>query len=209
MDYLISHYDVVLECILEHVELTVLTLLISFIIAFPIGVLISKCKIMSGPINGIFNTIYAIPSIALFGFLIPYTGIGTGTAITAFVVYNQYMLIKSVEAGFDSISPTIHEIGKGLGYNKVYFFFSVELPLALPSIVNGLKLATIGTVTGSTLGATIGAGGLGVLIFRGLKMRHWNKVIIGTVLCTILAFASSLLLQAIENRVRKRAQGEL
>ncbi len=209
MDYLISHYDVVLEYILEHIELTLFTLLISFAIAFPIGVLISKCKILSGPINGIFNTIYAIPSIALFSFLIPYTGIGTGTAIIAFVVYNQYMLVKSVEEGFDSISPAIYEIGKGLGYNKVSFFFSVELPLALPSIVNGLKLATIGTVTGATLGATIGAGGLGVLIFRGLKMRHWNKVIIGTVLCTLLAFSVSILLQALENKVRKKAQGEL
>ena len=209
MDYLVSHYDTVLEYLLEHIELTLLALGLSFIIAFPMGVLASKVKVLSAPLNEIFNIIYAIPSIALFAFLIPYTGIGTSTALIAFVIYNQYMLVKNIEEGFNSISPSIREIGKSLGYSRRSFFFSVELPLALPGIVNGLRLATIGTVTGATLGATIGAGGLGTLIFQGLRTKHWNKVIIGTVLCTILAFACSLLLQAVENKVRRRARGEI
>ena len=209
MDYLVSHYDTVLEYLLEHIELTLMALGFSFIIAFPMGILASKVKVLSAPLNEFFNIIYAIPSIALFAFLIPYTGIGTSTAIIAFVIYNQYMLVKNVEEGFNSISPSIREIGKSLGYSRNSFFFSVELPLALPGIVNGLRLATIGTVTGATLGATIGAGGLGTLIFQGLRTRHWNKVIIGTVLCTVLAFACSLLLQVVENKVRRRARGEI
>ena len=208
MDYLFSHFDTVLEYLLEHIYLTCVSVFFSFFIAFPLGVAISKWKKISGVVNGIFNTIYSIPSIALFAFLIPFTGIGNKTAIIAFVVYNQYILIKSVSEGFDEISPEIREIGKGLGYNKYAFFFSVELPLALPMILNGLKLVTIGTVTGATLGATIGAGGLGVLIFRGQKMRHWNKVVVGTVLCAALAFLISTILQKFEDIARRKAQGE-
>ena len=209
MEYLFSHYDTILEYLVEHLFLTGVTVVVSFLIAFPIGLMVSKWKKISGIVNGIFNTIYSIPSIALFAFLIPFTGIGNKTAIIAFVVYNQYMLIKNVAEGFDEISPEIYEIGKGLGYKKIPFFFSIELPLALPMIMSGLKLVTIGTVTGATLGATIGAGGLGVLIFRGLKMRHWNKVIIGTILCAALAFVISTIFQKLEDYTRKKAQGEL
>ena len=209
MSYLISNYDTVLGYLVEHIYLTCISVFFSFIIAFPLGVAVSKWKRISGVVNAIFNTIYSIPSIALFAFLIPFTGIGNKTAIIAFVVYNQYILIKSVAEGFDEISEEMHEIGKGMGYSKLNFFFSIELPLALPMILNGLKLVTIGTVTGATLGATIGAGGLGVLIFRGQKMRHWNKVVIGTVLCALLAFTISTILQKLENIARKKAQGEV
>lgn len=209
MDYLIDHYDDIFMYLLEHIFITCIVIVISFVIAFPLGIIASKCKHLTGILNGIVNLIYAIPSLALFSFLMPITGIGDATAIIAFVVYNQYMLVKNISEGFDTISPSIREVGEGLGYSKLNFFFSVELPLAMPSMINGLKLASIGTVTGATLGATIGAGGLGVLIFRGLNMRHWDKVIIGTILCTIIAILLSTSFQHLEDHARRKAQGEL
>ena len=209
MDYLINHYDKVLEFLMDHIYITCVAVLASCVIAIPLGILISKWKKLSGVVNGICNTIFSIPTLALLAVLVPITGIGDETAIITLVLYNQYVLVKNVAEGFDEISLAIYEIGKGLGYHKIPFFFSVELPLALPLILNGVKLAAIGTVTMATLGATIGAGGLGKLILSGINMRHWNKVIIGTVLCAIVAFALSIIFQKLEDRARKRAQGEL
>ena len=159
MDYLINHYDKVLEFLVDHIYITCVAVLVSCVIAIPLGILISKWKKMSGVVNGICNTIFSIPTLALLAVLVPITGIGDETAIITLVLYNQYVLVKNVAEGFDEISPAIYEIGKGLGYHKIPFFFSVELPLALPLILNGVKLAAIGTVTMATLGATIGAGG--------------------------------------------------
>lgn len=207
IEYVSKHYDKILACLLEHVQITVIAVAVSFMIALPFGILISKYKRLSGAVNGVCNLIFSIPTLAMLVILLPFTGLGDMTAIVTLVLYNQYVLIKNIAEGFDEINPAIHEIGLGMGYSKVQFFFSVEWPLALPMIINGIKLAAIGTVTMGTLGATIGAGGLGELILMGLVMRHWNKVIVGSVLCAVFAFMLSTILQALEDRARKRAQG--
>lgn len=208
IDYIVSHLDKIVLCFLEHAQITVWAVAISFVIALPFGILISKYKRMSMIVNSLCNMIFSIPTLALLVILLPFTGLGNKTAIITLVLYNQYILIKNIAEGFDEISPAIREIGIGMGYSKLQFFLSVEWPLALPLIINGIKLASIGTVTMATLGATIGAGGLGELILMGLVMRHWNKVIVGAVLCAAFAFVLSIVLQKWEDWARKKAQGD-
>ncbi len=208
IEYIFSHYDKILTCLTEHVYITFMAVLIAFVIAVPFGILISKWKKLSPIVNGICNAIFSIPTLALLAILVPITGLGNTSAITALVLYNQYVLIKNIAEGFDEINPSIYEIGKGLGYGKLSFFLSVEFPMALPMIISGIKLAVIGTVTMATLGATIGAGGLGELILMGLTMKHWDEVITGAILCAAFAFLLSILLQKVEDAARRRAQGE-
>lgn len=207
MDYLINHYDDVLELFMQHMRITVLSVGIAFLIAFPIGLLISHYKKLSPVVNAVCNTIFSIPSLALLVLLIPITGLGTTTAVTALVLYNQYLLVKNISEGFNEISPAVKEIGLGMGMNKIQLFFAAELPLAMPLIISGLKVSVISTIAMATLASTVGAGGLGTLIFTGLTTRHWNKVIIGTVASALIASIFTTVLQVLENYFLSMASG--
>ena len=207
MDYLINHFDDVVEMTVEHLEIVLISVLVAFIISFPIGLLINRYKKISPFVNAVCNAIFSIPSLALLVLLIPLTGLGMTTAIVALILYNLYLLIKNVAEGFDEVSPAIKEIGRGMGMGNVQLFFSVETPLAMPLILSGLKLAVISTTAMATLGSVVGAGGLGTLIFTGLITRHWNKVIIGTVATTLIASMVSVVLQIMENYALKNATG--
>ena len=209
MNYLYRHFDDVLEMTFQHLYIVVLTVVIAFIISFPLGLFINRHKKASPIVNAICNAIFSIPSLALLVLLIPITGLGTTTTLVALVLYNLYLLIKNIAEGFDEVSPSILEIGRGMGMSKMQLFFSVEIPLAMPLILSGLKFSVLSTTAMATLGAVVGGGGLGNIIFSGLVTRSWNKVIIGTVASTLVACVFSLLLQFAENRSLKAINGNV
>jgi osmoprotectant transport system permease protein len=144
------------------------------------------------------NTLYTIPSLALFAFLVPYTGVGAMTVRLGLVVYALLLIIFNTLTGLQRVPPEVLDAAKGMGYGKVGRLLKVELPLALPAIMTGVRLATVSTVALVTVAAVIGQGGLGELILGGLRNNFYRaEVTTGVVLCMALGFALDLLLLGI------------
>lgn len=205
--YFLNHTDKIITYILEHLQIVFISVSVAFVIAYIISMIMNKNKTVELCVGGFFNLIYAIPTLALFGILIPITGLGKATAIITLILYNQFTLTKNISNAFCSISENVIEAAKGIGLSDAQIYWSVKLPLALPEIISGLKLSFISTITMATLGATIAAGGLGELLFRGLSMKNWDQMGLGIILSSGLALIFSIILQMIENHFLAIAQG--
>lgn len=192
----------------EHLLMVTVSVAISLMIAIPAGFFIARSKWLSTAALSLFGVIYSIPSLALFSFLIPVFGLGKTTAVFVLVIYNQYILVRNTLAGFQAIDPAIIEAGRGMGLDSRRLFFTIELPLALPIILGGVRVATVSTIGIATIAAVIHAGGLGVLLFDGLRMNYLPKILWGTLLSSVLAYLGNQGILALEKRALRRARGE-
>ncbi|WP_456687356.1 ABC transporter permease [Aeribacillus sp. SP014] len=147
--------------------------------------------------------------MAFFALLIPFLGLGMKPAIFALVAYSQLILVRNVMVGFQSIDQAIIEAGKGMGLNWFHLFWKIELPLALPIILGGVRIAAVAIIGIGTIAAWINAGGLGVLLFEGLYQNSTHKIIIGTILVSTLALITNYILLRLENRLALKAKGQL
>ncbi len=145
---------------------------------------------------------YAIPSLALFALLIPMTGLGFTSAVIVMVAYNQFMLVRNALEGLRGVDPAVVEAARGMGLSDLQVLTGVQLPLALPAIIAGIRLACISTVGITTIAATINAGGLGMVLLSGLRSMNIEKIVAGTVCCAALALALDGALRLIESRLR-------
>jgi osmoprotectant transport system permease protein len=152
----------------------------------------------------IFGAVYAIPSLALFALLIPVTGLGLDTALLVLVVYNQFLLIRNFIAGLDSVDPLVVEAAVGMGMTRRGVLTKVRLPLAFPVMLAGIHLSVISTIGIATIAAVINAGGIGTILFDGLRTQSAVKIAWGTLLAAGLAIAANLILIAIERAVAKK-----
>lgn len=207
-EYLVKYYDHMLWLLFQHMMLTVLALGIAMLFALPVGLLLSRVKWISVPVLSVLGIIYAIPSLALFALLIPLVGLGLKSAVIALVAYSQLILVRNVMVGFQSIDPAIIEAGKGMGLSSGQLFWKIELPLALPIILGGIRIAAISIIGIATIAAWINAGGLGVILFEGLYQNSVTKIVWGTILVSILAISANQLLSWLEKRSALRARGE-
>lgn len=207
MDYIIRFYPYVLKLFGEHLLMVAVTLVIAIIIAIPLGFLLSRFPKISAPVLTLLGLMYAIPSIAFFAFLIPLSGLGKESAIIALVCYSQLIMVRNVLAGFRSINPAIIEAGKGMGLSSLQRLFMVELPLAMPVIIGGIRIASVSVIGIATIAAWINAGGLGVLLFEGLYQNSTPKILWGTLLVSLLAIGVNQGLYHLERRFHRRAQG--
>jgi osmoprotectant transport system permease protein len=205
MDFLSYYYPKLLEALKEHLIIVLITLFISIIISFIITFLSYKHEKISGTLTNLFSAIYSIPSLALFAMLIPVMGLGMVPAIFVLVLYNQYILLRANFTGLSSVSPSLIEASAGMGMSSFQVFYKVKLPLALPSMFTGLHLAILSTIGIATIAATINAGGLGEVLFDGLRTMNTNKLIAGTVLTAAMAIFFDLLLRIGERFIYKRA----
>jgi len=203
IDYLIQYPDYIIVPFLEHIKITVITIAISSLIAGLVSILIMRSKILSNLVVGVFSAIYAVPSLALFAMLIPFLGLGERTAIFVLIIYNQYILVKNIIAGFQSINPAIIEAANGMGMSELQSFFKIRLPLASPIILAGMKVAVVSTIGIATIAATINAGGLGTLLFDGLRTQNMVKIAWGTLLSSFLAVGANYLLSLLERKVQR------
>lgn len=208
LTYLFKYYDKLFLLLLEHLQIVLLSLLISLLIAVPAALLISRSKRVSTAVLAVFGVIYSIPSLALFALLIPFLGLGKITAVFVLVLYNQYILVRNILAGFQSVEPSIIEAGRGMGLSPLQLFFKIQLPLAMPVILGGIRIATVSTIGIATIAAAINAGGLGVILFDGLRMSYLPKILWGTILASGLAFAANQVLLLFEKRSMLKARGE-
>jgi osmoprotectant transport system permease protein len=161
-------------------------------------------KRLSDAVVNIFGAVYSIPSLALFSLLIPILGIGMDTAIVVLVLYNQFLLIRNFIAGFDSVDPTLIEAACGMGMTPAQVMLKVKLPLAFPVIMAGIQLALISTIGIATIAAVINAGGIGVILFDGLRTHKVVKILWGTVLSGGLAITANLIMSAAERLAANR-----
>lgn len=178
--------------------ITVIAVSISTIIGVVIGILITRFKRAAVPVIGVAGIIYTVPSLALFGMLIPFIGIGIKPALIALILYSQLALIRNTFVGIVHIDPAILEAGKGMGMGHWQFLRMVELPIALPVIMAGIRTAAVMNIGTATIAAYIGAGGLGWLIFRGIASVNTEQIVAGALPVTLLAIGVDYLFVLLE-----------
>jgi osmoprotectant transport system permease protein len=200
--YLFAHPFAVLQRLGEHVELTVLALVAASAIALPLGIFVAKNERAGRLVLGVLNTVYTLPSLAVFALLIPVLGIGTLTALVALVAYAQMILVRNVAAGLRGVPRATVDAARGLGMTPAQSLWRVELPQALPVIIGGIRIATVTLIALASLAAWINAGGLGVLILYGLQHDDPGRAVTGSVLAAALAIGADTALRRLERRVR-------
>ena len=179
----------------EHLTLTAEAVLIGAVIAIPLAVLAYWYRPLSAPILAFSGVLYTIPSLALFALLVPFTGIGTNTVLIGLVLYALLLIVRNTTAGLSQVPPDVAEAARGMGYSRRQQLLRIDLPLALPSILTGLRLATVSTVALVTVGAQVGHGGLGQLILAGFRNNFYKaEIATNTLLCVLVALVLDLLL---------------
>jgi osmoprotectant transport system permease protein len=179
--------DVVLAKLLEHVQLTVIAVVIGLIISFPLALWAYRHKKVYPPITVFTGLLYTIPSLALFALLVPYTGLSLETALIGLVSYTLLILVRNIVAGLDGVPADTKEAALGLGFTKRQLLWRVELPLALPVILAGIRVATVTTIGLVTVAAFIGKGGLGYFILLGFDRLFPTALLLGSVLSMVFA----------------------
>ncbi|WP_455496990.1 ABC transporter permease [Coprobacter sp.] len=200
----IDRWHFFLDLTLEHIQISVISIIGAFIIGLGLGIFISQYRKSSGVVLGITNFIYTIPSIALFGFLIPLSGIGDMTAIIALTIYALLPMVRNTYTGITSIDPEIIEAARGMGSTPVQILRKIKLPLAFPVILSGIRTMMVMTISLTGIAAFIGAGGLGVAIYRGITTNNSSLTIAGSLLIAILALLADFGLGRYEKYIKKK-----
>lgn len=204
MDFLARYGEEILQRTGQHLFLVLVSTGIAVLIGLPLGILITRKPKLSKPVLGLANAIQTMPSLALFGFLIPVPligGIGARTAIVALILYSLLPIIRNTYIGIVSVDPAIREAGKGMGMTDRQLLFQVEIPLALSVILAGVRLAVVIGVGLATIAAAVGAGGLGEFIFRGVAVVDSQLILAGAIPAAIMALLADFALGWIERQL--------
>ncbi|ABU58611.1 ABC transporter permease [Roseiflexus castenholzii] len=207
MRYLIDNLPYVLSLAGQHLLMSGVSLAIALAIALPMGIICARVAWLRSLVLGILGIIYTIPSLSLFVLLIPFTGLGLRPAVIALVAYAQLVLVRNVVVGLTGIDPAIVEAARGMGMTALQRLWRVELPLALPIILAGVRVATLSIIAIGTIAAFINAGGLGLLLFDGVRSSNPEKIIAGAVAVSVLAIGANGVLWAVEQRATQAMQG--
>lgn len=203
IDYWVKYNSKLLTAYQQHITLVGTVLVIAIVIAGGLVVLLQQYpKLLNRSIYA-FSILYAVPSMALFALLIPVTGLGTTTAILVLVAYCQYILLRSFATGIAEVDPVLVETAKGMGMTAKQIFWKIQVPLAAKPILAGIKLAATSTIGIATIAATINAGGLGTILFDGLRTLNLVKLAWGTLLTVSLCLLVNILLFVVEKLVVK------
>ena len=203
--FLVEHRGEIFATTVEHLALVLGAMLIAILIGVPLGLLIVHRPVLRTIAVGVANVFQTIPSLALFGFLIPMPfigGIGKRTAIVALVLYALLPILRNTYVGLTEIDPAVLESAEAMGMTRSQILFRVRLPLASAFILAGIRTATIITIGVATIAAAIGAGGLGTFIFRGVALVSNGLLLAGAIPAALLALAADFLLGIIERRLR-------
>jgi osmoprotectant transport system permease protein len=205
-DFYAAHAGELWLLVRQHLGLVVISTGVAIAIGLPLGILVSRRPAWQRPVLGIANVFQTIPSLALFGLLIPVLGIGAWTATAALVVYALLPIVRNTYSGLMGVDPAVREAARGMGMTNAELLRYVELPLAAGVILAGVRVATVVSVGIATIAAAIGAGGLGVYIFRGVAMVDDTLILAGAVPAAVLALLLDALLGLAERRLVWRAR---
>jgi len=200
-----QHQSEIFQAILEHVWLVGATMVLAVAIGVPLGIVVARKPWLSKPILGGANIAETIPSLALFGFLLPVPWLGARAdrlTITALTLYALLPIIRNTAAGITSVDPAVREAARGMGLTARQILFQVELPLSVSTILAGIRVATVLTIGIATIAAAVGAGGLGEFIFRGLAMVNNQLILAGAIPAALLALGADFVLGLMERFLR-------
>lgn len=200
-EYIMTNWNQILTLLLEHLQLTFLSVGCAILIGVPLGILVCYVKKLHKPILNTANVIQAIPSMALLGFAIPLLGIGTVPAVAAVILYSLLPIIKNTYTGISNINPQTIEAAKGIGLTKFQILTKVQIPLALPVIMAGVRISSVTAVGLMTIAAFIGAGGLGFLVFSGIRTMNPYQILAGAIPACLLALTVDYVVANIEKLV--------
>jgi osmoprotectant transport system permease protein len=193
--YIQKNLDTLLDALGQHIYLTLISVAIAAVIAIALAVVAHRIGWLAGPLVVATGTLYTIPSLALYAFLAPFTGLNAGTVIIGLVLYALLVLLRAALTGLQQVPGDVREVARGMGYGRTAMLWRVELPLALPSIITGLRIATVSTVALVTVGAIVGVGGFGSLILSGFRNNFYRaQILTATVAAVVLALALDALL---------------
>jgi osmoprotectant transport system permease protein len=203
LSYILRNPDRVWEAALEHLLLTAVALVIALAVALPLGVYLARRPRLYGPTIAGLSILYTIPSISLLALLIPLVGLGFWPTILALVVYCQAILVRNVVVGIRGVDPAVTESARGMGLSPRQVLWRVELPLALPVILAGVRIAAISTISIATVAAFFDAGGLGALIREGISQDYGAKIMAGVIAVSAIAIGIEQVLRALERRSQR------
>jgi osmoprotectant transport system permease protein len=209
--FLVKYAPEILQETLTHIFLVGVSIGVATLVGIPLGIWITRKPNLRQPILGIANVLQTVPSLALFGFLISVPligGIGARTAIIALTLYSLLPIIRNTYTGIINVDPAIREAGKGMGMTDRQLLLQVEIPLALGVILAGVRVATVIAIGVATIAAAIGAGGLGVFVFRGIAMVNNQLILAGAVPAAVLAILADWAIASLERQLTRRGRRE-
>ncbi|WP_406487134.1 ABC transporter permease [Streptomyces phaeochromogenes] len=192
-EYLSTRRDILLDAVGRHLQLTAFSVLIGLALAVPLAVLARRWGWAAGPVLALTTVLYTIPSLAMFSLLLPVYGLSA-----ALVLYSLTLLVRNILAGLRAVPEETRQAARGMGYGPIRLLLTVELPLALPAAMAGLRIATVSAVSLATVGAIVGFGGLGNLIYSGMNTFFKAQVLTASVLCVLIAVVADLLLLGVQ-----------
>jgi osmoprotectant transport system permease protein len=201
INFVVTRSDQIGNLIVQHIYLSFIAVLIAILIGVPLGIIITRVEKLSKPILGFANLVQAIPSLAILGFLIPFVGIGKKPAIIMVVIYSLLPIIKNTYTGLVNIDKDTIEAAKGIGLTNSQILTKVQLPLAFPVIMAGIRISAVTAVGLMTIAAFVGAGGLGYLVFSGVQTVDNYMILAGAIPACILALLMDFILGKAENRL--------
>lgn len=202
-DWIERHTDDITRLTVEHVQITAISVAVAVAIAVPVGVLVRGRRLPFALASGVADLLYTVPSLALFAVLVPVVGIGDTPAIIGLVAYALTMLVRNTVVGLESVPDAVREAATGMGLTRRQALLRVELPLAIPAIMAGVRLATVSTVGIATIAVFVGGGGLGELIWTdGIQRQLFlTPIVVGTVCATALALVLDAALVGVERLI--------
>jgi osmoprotectant transport system permease protein len=197
-EYVRSRSQELIDATVQHVGITAASVAIGLLVSFPLALLARRRRAFAGPILGLTTVLYTVPSLAMFSLLLPLFGLSASLVVTGLVLYSLTILVRNILAGLQAVPDEAREAAVGMGYGPARLLWEVELPLAFPAVLAGVRLATVSTVALTTVGAIVDYGGLGTLILDGLDTTFKAQVLTASVLCVVLAVVADVLLLGLQ-----------
>ncbi|NDL66634.1 ABC transporter permease [Anaerotalea alkaliphila] len=209
LEFIGGRYVEILELALQHIQITGIAVGFAILIGVPLGIMITRYRNTSNLVLGIANVFQTVPSLALFGLVIPFLGVGLTPSVFVLFLYALLPIIKNTYIGISNIDPSTIEAGKGMGMTGYQILTQVEVPLALPVIMGGIRISTVINIGTATIASLIGAGGLGDLIFKGISMYNNNLILAGAIPTALLALSMDAILGFVEMMLEPKGRRKM
>ncbi|MEX0173053.1 ABC transporter permease [Streptomyces sp. LMG1-1-1.1] len=192
--YVSTRSEILADAVVQHLELAGASVALGLLLALPLAVAARRWRWAAGPVLGITTVLYTIPALAMFSLLLPAYGLSAALVVAGLVLYSLTLLVRNILAGLRAVPEETRQAARGLGYGPIRLLLAVELPLAVPAAMAGLRMATVSAISLVTIGAIVGHGGLGNLIYAGMNTYFKAQVLTASALCVVIAVVADVLL---------------